>query len=65
MGQADDEELMTVRLTRKQWRAIHAAIGDMWSGPQDVLYDKLDGLLAQPSKERQYEPDVFGCDFYR
>ena len=60
-----DAELLSVRLTRKQWRAVHAAIGEMWSGPQDVLWEQLDKLLAQRPKQQHHEPDVFGCDFYR
>ena len=39
-----DEELLAVRLTRREWREIKAAVGEMVSGPQDVLWDRLDAM---------------------
>lgn len=49
MTDPDDEQL-TVTLTRAEWRGVKGAIGDMWSGPQDVLWDRLDemDLIGKP-----------------
>jgi hypothetical protein len=53
------DDRISVTLTRREWHEIKAVLGEMWSGPQDVLWDQLERL------ERRHEPDVFGCDFYR
>lgn len=37
-----DEDLLSITLTRRQWRAIKAEIGDFWSGANDVLWEELD-----------------------
>lgn len=45
-----DAERLNVNLTRAQWREIKQVIGHMWSGPQDVLYDRLDQMdLDEPA----------------
>lgn len=39
-----DAERLTVTLTRAEWRGVKQAIAEDWSGPQDVLWDRLDNM---------------------
>lgn len=44
-----DEDLVAVTLSRAQWRKIRAAIPEVWSDDQLVLWDALAELdLDQP-----------------
>jgi hypothetical protein len=44
-----DDVRISITLTRRQWRAIKAEIGDLWSGANDVLWEELDSRDLEPA----------------